>query len=196
MTCLGILLGLGVLAALILIGLAWNTLFYRHQRAYQRWQSHQPDHYRYQATIEKLFFTRTWQVEVQKGQVVSMIEIQPANAGDNQAWIKSASLAPLTVTDDTGLIEPSFAAIRSATIAPGSPAEFMARVNPRFYQDFHQGSFLPGGWTACNPAFPRVRYHPVYGYPQEAFLYGLPCFASLELGSPASIKIENFQPLP
>lgn len=194
-TCLGIPLGLGVLFVLVIAGLLGNNLFYRHRRAYQLWQSRQPGHFSYQVTITKLMISRTWHVEVRQGRMVRMIEARAGETSGMESWIQATSFSPLSFSGGVDLVEATFAAIQKALIPPRSLGEFMARANPMFYQNFVQ-QILPGGWENCRPAFPQVRYHAVYGFPEEATLAGLPCVASLDLGSSITVQIENFQVLP
>jgi hypothetical protein len=196
LSCLGGFLVLGILSAIFCVGQAVNNLYYRHQQAYQRWQSRQPDHYHYRIAIRKMMITRYWQVEVRQGKVVRMTEIQSSSEVEMQSWFQSTTLAPLTVSSSNDLIDATFIAIQKALVPARSPGEFMARLNPEFYQKALEVTILPGGWDHCNPPFPQVRYHPVYGFPEEALLSGLPCVASLDLGSPTRIMIEDFQLLP
>jgi hypothetical protein len=71
----------------------------------------------------------------------------------------------------------------------------MARSNPEFYQNHLADFWLPGGWDRCNPAFPKVNYHPTYFFPEKTILSGEPCVNSIDLGSSMTIQIDFFEPI-
>jgi len=188
-------IGLALLPCLVGVGI-YQAVYSRHQQAYQRWQARQPQHYRYLIRTDKLLITRRWLVEVRQGKVVRMEEQEVELIPGMLPWSQATSLAPLVFTEQSNLIEEVFKQIAKGMKPASSPNEFLARVDPMFYLELSQNPIFKGGWDACRPQFPKVSYHPLYSYPQEVVLYGLPCVSSIDKASAIGVKIEVFETLP
>jgi hypothetical protein len=197
---IGIGIGLAVLVLLAGVpvlgfGAAYHNVYRRHQQAFSLWQSRLPQHYRYQVSLEKLFIRQVILVEVLDGKMVVNRPMTSGLGGQEQQF-SFTTLAPLSVSGQDDYIGAIFKAIDKATVFASTPAEFLARSNPMLYQQIEYRGWLTGGWERCNPAFPRVLYDEVYGYPTHITLQGLPCVASIDLGSAMSIWVEKFEVLP
>lgn len=175
----------------------YDTLYFQHQRAYQQWSARKPTHYRYTITIQKPWLSSHWDVEVVNGKVTRQVGSANNPELDQYSVSQASTISPLVVTSDSNWIEVVFKAIDRATTTAASPVELFARHDPNRYSELvYKYDWLKGGWDTCQPPFPKVVYDPVYSFPAEATLHGLPCIASIDLGSAASVRIFHFEVLP
>ena len=186
---------LGVLGCLF-VGGFFNTFMYRHDRAYKFWETRKPDHYRYVLSLKGDLVYQDYLVEVSNGYLVRLTDLNtgvstgiPGSASTSflpsNAWIRMSLL-----------IDDLFIRIEGATHPPMSMAAFVNRANPGFYNRLTNIGWLPPGLITCDPPYPRVSYNPVYGYPEDLELAGLPCTYEAEYNTRMHVTIEQFQPLP
>lgn len=176
-------------------GIVYDQFFLSHRRAYRKWLQREPDHYQYKFTVNKLMVTHQWQVEVKNSQIVHITGTTFQDVGQGTTWTNAVTLYPLQISPNENMIEEIFDQIEKGYSLPRSPSELLARSNPEFYQNHLEDFWLPGGWDHCNPAFPKVNYHPTYYFPEKTTLSGKPCVNSIDLGSSMTIQIDFFEPI-
>lgn len=192
---LGSFAGLALLP-IILGGMVYNQLYYRHVRAFQRWQGRQPYHYSYNLHFLGEVTYQSYQVEVAGGKLVRLTDLATGNTLEvpNTA---SSRFQPINAWIRNNLmINDMFIHIRGATRPPISMEALISRANPSFYQRLTASGWLPRVTASCDPAYPKVAYHPTYGFPEELFLAAKPCAVLEDYNYPVHLKIEAFQALP
>lgn len=191
--------GLGlslVLASCLAVGGIYNSLKLRHERAFQRWETRKPAHYQYALKFNGSLTYQDYLVEVSGSHLVRLTDLN-TGVGTDIPGLASTSFLPANAWIRTNLlIDDLFIRIRGATQTPDSVNAFFNRANPALYARFFEAGWMPSALATCIPAYPTVRYHPVYGFPEELQLSGNPCSAAVEYSAPVHIKIEAFRPLP
>jgi hypothetical protein len=190
-----IILGL-VLVSCLATGGVYNSLVFRHERAYQRWQAVKPNHYRYNLAFLGDLTYQDYMVEVSGGNLVRLTDLN-TGIGTAIPGTASTSFLPTNAWIRTNLlIDDLFTRIQGAIRRPKSFYALVSRTNPAFYARLSTTGWMPTGLATCDPPYPQVRYHPVYGYPEDLFLSGDPCTMMVEFNTPVRVKIDGFQPLP
>ena len=192
---------LGSIAGLVAIpcilgALVYNQLHYRHMRAYQIWQTRQPYHYSYVLDFLGDVTYQTYQVEVAGGKLVRLTDMTTGLTLDVPSSASSSFLPINAWVRNNMLINDMFIHIRGAIDPPISAKAFISRANPAFYTRLTSAGLLDPGFASCDPAYPKVEYHPMYGFPVELFLSEKPCSNLMEYNYPVHLKIEAFQVLP
>lgn len=173
-----------------------DAFLYRHERAFQRWEARKPDHYRYALSLKGSLVYQDYLVEVSGRNLVRLTDLNtglstgiPESASTsflpNNAWVRSSLL-----------IDELFVRIRVAVQPPKSLNSFISRADPVFYTRLSTAGWLPPGLPTCVPPYPQVRYHSVYGFPEDLELAGDLCSDMVEYSAPVHLTIKNFQPLP
>ena len=190
-----------ILVALLLLvcffaGGLYDTLRYRHERAFQRWESRRPDHYRYVLALKGDLTYQDYLVEVTAGNLVRLTDLKTGVSTGIPGSASSSFLQTNAWVRNSLLIDGLFIRIQGAIHPPTSVSAFMSRTNPAFYAGLSTAGWLSTGPVTCDPPYPRVSYNPVYGYPEDLQLAGQPCSYEVEYSTPVHLTIGNFQPLP
>ncbi len=196
LSCLAIAAGLGVIAAFLFSGYLWDTLYARHVRAQQLWTQRKPLHYIYKIEIRSSFWTNRFQIEILNNVVQGTINLDSGAPAEIWGMEPGSYLHTTNALWQFLLIDGIFQQIHAATRPPRTTQAFLARTNPNLYYLLAMNGTLQFGWQGCEQAYPRVRYDAAYGYPSELHLYGQPCSTVLELNTPISLTIKDFQRLP
>lgn len=186
-----------ILLLVYLVAKGFYNLQYRHELAFNRWETRKPNHYSYVLAFNGALIYQDYLVEVSGGNLVKLTDLitgisttsipqsAPTSFSQTSAWVSSNLL-----------IDDLFLHIQGATRPPSSVGAFLSRVNPSLYGRFSSAGWIPLGVPTCDPAYPRVSYHPVYGYPEDLELPGSLCRGLIDAGIPVYIKIDAFQLLP
>jgi hypothetical protein len=183
------------LSGALVLGSA-ESLYLRHQRAYQRWIQRQPTHYRYQVKIDSPLLYLHYLVTMRDGQMVQVSNMLSGSAVNLEPRTSHTYMPGYYLVANHLLIDSLFYQIRESTGPPRSVKSFLGRSSPTLYSSLVTAGWLPEGWQGCQPAFPEVHYNPTYGYPEQLYLFGHPCESSDELQVPVKISISDFQVLP
>ena len=196
LTCLGVGLGLSILALLVAGGLVWNSLVLRHERAAQVWDTRKPPHYVYTVQVHNSFWTTRVQIEVLRGKIMGVIDL---NTGQPANFLKMVPGSYLHTTNGIFgylLIDQLFDHIELTHKTPRTWKAFVAKTNPEMYQMAAMNGWVDYYWMGCERSYPKVAYNKTFGYPERLRLSGTVCTTNMELMSPIEVWIESFQVLP